>query len=426
MPEPDSDRQAIESVDHLFRKQAGQMVATLTRILGVEHLELVEDSVQDALLHALKRWPYHGVPDNPRGWIVQVAKNRALDRLRRRGTWARKSREWAARLEDLDRVGMPSTNARATYARELADDQLQLVFMCCHPQLGRDAQVALTLNLVGGFSAQECASAFLTRRDTMAQRLVRAKRKLRTADVHFELPTAEELPERLDAVLEVLYLMFNEGHGAHQGADLVRRDLCHEAIRLALLLADHPVTGTPVTDALVALLLFQGSRLDTRVDEAGDLLLMAHQDRSLWDRGLQRQGALFLARAGRGDELSRYHLEAEIASCHALAHHFDATDWLRILECYDELYARHPSPVVELNRLVALAQVNGPEPALAACTRLLESRLADYYPAHVLRGELLADSGQPAEARSALEQARALTASQPMRRHLDRRLASLI
>lgn len=421
MPTRGCEAEVALSVDHLFRRQAGQMVATLTRIVGVENLDLVEDAVQDALVQALKQWPFHGVPANPRAWIVQVAKNRVVDQLRRRTTWVGKSRQLLHELERLPEGGMDDV----AFGRELADDQLRLIFVCCHPALSRDSQVALTLNLVGGFSAEEVARAFLARRPAMAQRLVRAKRRLRDENVRFDMPVAAELEARLSAVLEVLYLMFNEGYGAHSGDDLVRRDLCQEAIRLVLLVCDHPVIAAPEADALAALLLFQGSRLATRVDAEGDLLLLAEQDRSLWDRSMQRQAALFLARAGRGQQLSTYHLEAEIAACHALAPDYEATDWRRILDCYDALVERYPSPVVELNRLVALAEVEGAEAALGPSAELARGALADYYPAHVIRGELLSDLGDRTAAGRSLERALELAASAPVRRHLERRLAAL-
>jgi RNA polymerase sigma-70 factor (ECF subfamily) len=260
----------------------------------------------------------------------------------------------------------------------------------------------------------------------MAQRLVRAKRLLRDERVSLELPAADGLPARMDAVLEVLYLLFNEGFGAHAGDDLVRTDLCHEAIRLALLVCEHPVVGAPRADALAALLLFQGARLATRIDPAGDLLLLADQDRSLWDRRMLRQAAQFLARAGRGDALTTYHLEAEIAACHALARDYASTDWRCILECYDALQRRNPSPVVAIHRLVALAAVAGAEAALGdAATLVGEPRLEAYYPAHVVLGELRAAAGDRAGARRSLARAHALAASAPVRRHLQRRMSSL-
>jgi RNA polymerase sigma-70 factor (ECF subfamily) len=410
------------SVDHLFRRRAGQMVATLVRIFGFDRLALVEDVVQDAMVQALRQWPYRGVPDNPSAWIVQVAKNRALDQLRRETNWSSKRELLARQVERLP-VALADD---VTFARELHDDQLRLVFACCHPALRRDAQVALTLQLAGGFGAAEAARAFLVRPRAMAQRLVRAKRTLRQERVPLELPPAPELPARLDAVLEVLYLVFNEGHGAHSGDDLVKLDLCREAIRLVLLVCDHPVIAAPKADALAALMLFQGARLATRTDPEGDLLLLAEQDRSLWDRSMLRQAAQLLARSATGDEVSTYHLEAEIAACHALAPDYDGTDWRRILECYDALQRRNPSPVVAVHRLVALAQVAGPAAALAEAGEVeADPTLHSYYPAHVVIGELRAGAGDHSGGRRAIQRALELVASAPVRRHLERRLTTL-
>jgi len=397
------------------------MVATLTRILGVSHLSLAEDAVQDALVEALRLWPHRGVPDNPRAWIVRVARNRALDRLRRRGNWATKAAQIAHTLESLH-----EEDDTPQFASELRDDQLRMVFLCCHPSLGRDSQVALALKLLGGFSVAEIARAFLAGRAAVAQRLVRAKRTLRQGEVDFSIPSPDELPARLAPVLEVLYLMFNEGHGAHEGDSLVRRDLCREAIRLTLLVCDHPVIGSTEADALAALLLFQGARLATRADSDGDLILMAEQDRSQWDRAKLRQATLLLARAGRGERLSTYHLEAEIAGCHAMAPSYEETDWHRILECYDALHAINPSPVVSVNRLVAVGRLQGAAIALAAGDRAGDwSRLADYYPALVVHAELLAENGDSGRARREFSQALELAASRPVRRHIERRLAAL-
>lgn len=407
------------SIDHLFRHRAGQMIAVLTRSLGIEHLELVEDAVQDAMVKALHRWPYHGVPDNPTAWIVRVAKNRALDRLRRHSTWQRKEQALVHSLSKL-----PSGESEVFFSPEVRDDQLRMIFFCCHPSLSRDSQVALTLKLAGGFGTHELAHAFLVKPSTMAQRLVRAKRTLRRRSVDLTWPEPSALPARLDAALETLYLMFNEGYGAAEGDELVRLDLCREAIRLVLLLAEHPRIGTPKVDALAALLLFQGARLATRADASGDLLLMSAQDRSLWDRDLLRQAALFLARSASGEKLSGYHLEAEIAACHALAADYESTDWRRILDCYDALHERNPSPVVAVNRLVAVLKVDGATAALEQIDNLIEEKALDrYYPAHAIHAEILASAGKTDAAIEALRRAIDLGVSAPVKRHLERRIS---
>ena len=403
-------------VDHLFRHSAGQMVSTLTRIFGVAHIDLIEDVVQDALVTALRRWPYVGVPRNPSAWIIQVARNRAVDRFRRQERWAGKEPE----LRHLLQKALPEDHV--AFAKEVRDDQLRMMLVCCHPRLSRDAQVALTLKSVGGFSTKEIGRAFLKPTAVIAQRLVRAKQRLRDDGVRCDLPPPAQLDERLDSVLEVLYLMFNEGYAASQGDDLVRHDLCAEAIRLVRLVAEHPVVSSTRVDALAALCLFHGARLVTRVDVAGDLLLLPDQDRSRWDRTMITQAMLFLKRSGRGRHLSAYHLEAEIAACHTLPQHYDDTDWPRVLECYDVLVTINPSPVVQLNRLVALSKVEGPATALEGSDRLLrEQSLTSYYPAKLIRGELLRQLDRPSEAQACFEEALALIDSRPIRRWVEKR-----
>ena len=394
------------------------MVATLARIFGLEHLDAVEDAVQDALVQALKRWSFTGMPDNPAAWLMRVARNKMLDRLRRAGTW-REKREWLERgVAGSDEAAGHET----WFAGELADDQLRMIFACCHPAVARRDQVALVLKTVGGFGVAEIARAFLAREPAIAQRLVRAKRRLREGGARLEVPPPAELGARLEAVLEAIYLMFNEGYGAHAGSDLVRTDLCHEAIRLVGLLAEHPTTAAPRVHALAALLCFQASRLPERVDAAGELLLLADQDRTRWDRRLIAAGVGHLGRSAAGGELSIYHLEAEIASCHALAPSWAATDWRRILTAYDDLLARRSSPVVALNRAVALAELKGAEAALEALEPLAEEKsLEGYYPYWSVRGELLRRAGRSEEARAAFRRALDLESSAPVKRLLMRR-----
>jgi RNA polymerase sigma-70 factor (ECF subfamily) len=393
-------------VDHLFRREAGRMVAGLTRIFGPAHLGLAEDVVQEALLQALRIWPFRGVPDNPTGWLIQVAKNRALDALRRNASLAAKGediRAWAAALTGPE----PETEM---------DDQLRLIFICCQSAVTPEARVALTLKTVGGFGVPEIARAFLAKEATVAQRLVRAKHRLQQVKPPFELP--RDLPAALDSVLEVLYAMFNEGYSTHRGEELVRRDICLEAIRLARLVAGHPALDTPKAHALAALLHLQGARLASRVDAEGNLLLLSEQDRSAWDRGMIAAGFRHLDRSARGDELSVYHLEAGIAA----AHNAGETDWPEILRLYDLLLAAKPSPVVALNRAVALAMVEGPEAGLAA---LAPIRLDDYYLLPATEGELHARAGHPHEAAEAFYRALEMTCPEPVRRRLAERMREL-
>ncbi|MEM7482872.1 MAG: sigma-70 family RNA polymerase sigma factor [Acidobacteriota bacterium] len=412
-----------DSVDHLFRHRAGEMVAVLGSIFGFRHLDLVEDMVQEALLRTLRLWPYQGLPKNPSAWIVQVAKNRALEVLRQRG----RRYEEGPRIEALlDRLADSEKRTEAAFKRELRDDQLRMIFACCHPSLKRNAQVALTLKTVGGFSVAEIGRAFLNRPATIAQRLVRAKAHLRQEKVELTMPQPDDLGVRLEAVHETFYLMFNEGWDAAEGEDLVRQDLVDEAIRLTGLLADHPLSGTPATHALAALVRFQAARLATRVNAQGDLMLLPDQDRSRWDRRRVAEALGHLLRAARGDRLTTYHYQAEIAACDATAPSYEDTDWQHILHCYDGLLRLRPSPVVALNRLVALAESAGPGTALAQAAAVVQDpTLEGYFPAWAIHGDLLDRCGRPRDAARAFERALALTASQPIRRNLERRLAAL-
>ncbi len=398
------------------------MVATLTRIFGWQHLELAEDVVQDSIIKAMRHWAYHGIPDNPAGWIMQVAKNEALDILRRERT-LRGKQEQLARLPDY------RTDASADLDQldnELYDDQLRMMFTCCHPTISREARVALTLKTLGGFGVSEIARAFLQSETTIAQRLVRAKRTLRHINVTFVVPEASELPARLDSVLEVLYLMFNEGYSAHQGEDVVRHDLCAEAIRLTTLLARHPAGDLPRVHALLALMLLLAARLDARTDEAGNLLLLDEQDRSHWNQRMIGAGMGELTQSAQGEELSQYHLEAGIAAAHAIAPSYAATDWRRVLAQYDLLLQMTSSPVVALNRAVALAMVDGPQAGLETLSEVRRMvGMENYYLLHATSAEFWRQVGEIDKARASYQRALALTASEPGRRFLQRRIDAL-
>jgi RNA polymerase sigma factor (sigma-70 family) len=406
-------------VDHLFRQQAGQIVATLTRIFGPEHLDLAEDVVQDTLLKALRNWSYRGIPENPGGWIMQVARNQALDHLRREAR-LRSRREEIARLQASAEQAAPEEADE----HRLRDDQLGMIFTCCHPDIPREARVALTLKTLCGFGVPEIARAFLTRDSTIAQRLVRAKRAIREQDVVFEVPSPEALPARLDTVLEVLYLLFNEGYSASRGDDLIRHELCAEAIRLTTILACHPAADLPPVHALLALMLLQASRLPARTDAGGALLLLEEQRRDLWDRSLIERGLAELLRSAAGDDLSIYHLQAGIAACHAVAPSYDATDWPRILANYDSLADISPSPVVALNRAVALSMVHGPAAGLAELMRVQElPAMASYHLFHATLGAILQRMDNPEAAVRHYRDALALTENGAERRFLARKLA---
>ncbi|HEV3485820.1 MAG TPA: sigma-70 family RNA polymerase sigma factor, partial [Vicinamibacterales bacterium] len=340
-------------VSHLFRHSAGQLVATLTRVFGAEHLALAEEVVQEALISAMQQWRLGGIPENPRAWLFQVARNRALDQLRRETNLRAKEADIVTALRARSRDEEPA------FAHELRDDQLRMMLMCGHPAIPRESRIALTLRTVGGFSVDEIARAFLTKKETIAQRIVRAKRLIHDERIPMTFPSRAELTERLESLLEVLYLLFNEGYSAHAGDDLVRFDLCAEAIRLTRQLAEHPFTSAPETHALLALMLLQAARLPARVDAAGELATLAEQDRALWDRAMLAEGLRELGASAEGERLTAYHVEAAIASCHAVARTFEETDWRAIVEHYDQLMTLKPSPVVALNRAIAIAMADG-------------------------------------------------------------------
>lgn len=409
-----------ELVDHLFRNRAGQMVSHLTRLLGPEHLDLAEEAVQEALLKALQLWPYSGIPENPAGWLFRVARNAALDTVRHQALTMEK--EPAVTAEIL-RAALPSVSDDADLEEQLRDDELRMILMCCDPSVSEDARVALSLKTVGGFSVREIARAFLADEATIAQRLVRAKRQLREMKIRFELPAGKDLTARLDSALEVFYLMFNEGYTAFSGENLVRQDLCGEALRLGRLVAGSSV-GTPSAHALVALMAFQAARLPARVDDRGELVLLEDQDRNLWDRTRIGLGFHHFAECAQGDLISAYHLQAAIAATHARAQNGEAPDWKAILDLYDELMELSLSPVVALNRVVAVSRVHGAERALAEIEFLAaDPALRQYYLLPAVKGQLLFDLGEREAAWRYFGEALERPCSDPERRFLQRKQA---
>lgn len=406
-------------VDHLFRHSAGQMVSTLTRVFGPANLGLAEEVVQDALVAAVQQWSIRGVPENPRAWLFRVARNRALDQLRRETTFRGKENEIAAQLEH-------STIDEPAFAHELRDDQLRMMLMCAHPAIPRESRIALILKTVGGFSVEEIARAFLTKKETIAQRIVRAKKLIREENLELDLPSRAELPQRLETLLEVLYLLFNEGYSAHAGEDLVRADLCDEAIRLTGQLVDHPATAAPECHALLALMLLQAARLPARTDAAGELATLEEQNRRLWNQPMLAEGLRHLARSAAGERFTAYHAEAAIASCHALAPSFEETDWNAIVRHYDQLLAIKPSPVVALNRAIAVAMAEGAAAGIAEIERISgHPSLRDYLPLPLTLGELWLRSGDRRQAAQHFSRALELPSSMPEKRFLLRKLSSL-
>ena len=406
-------------VERLFRTEAGNLIPRLTRVLGAERLALAEDAVQEAFLAALGHWPRTGTPSDPSAWLLQVARRKALDAVRREQTGEKHQPEILAALEHS-----PEPDAMADDA--LADDQLRMIFLCVHPAISAESRVALTLKTVSGLSVAEIARACLADEGAVAQRLVRAKRALRDAGARFEIPGDAELRARRDEVLAALYLMFNEGHSAHEGETLLRDELSREALRLAELVALHPMTTSAKAHALAALICLHAARFPSRTDDAGDLVLLVDQDRARWDARLSARGFQHLDAAASGGERSTYHIEAEIAAVHAAATDWQSTDWARIVDLYDELLAVTQSPVVALNRIVALKEHRGADVALSQMQALvIQSELQEYPLLHSVHAELLEGVAELTAARQSWERALAHTRAEPVRRYLQRRVARL-
>ena len=413
---------AFEEVDRVFREESGRVIAGLIRATG--DFDLAEESVQDAFVTALEHWPREGLPANPGAWISTTARRKAIDRVRR-------SKRLTEKVEALGQLMVAESGDLAPMPDQVVDrpavedDRLRLIFTCCHPALAADAQVALTLRLLGGLRTPEIARAFLVPEATLAQRLVRAKKKIRDAAIPYRVPPRELLPERLDSVLHVLYLIFNEGYSATVGATLVRRELTAEAIRLTRVLASL-MPEEPESLGLLALLLLQDSRRDARQSTEGELVLLRHQDRSRWDATRIAEGLAILDRVASLGPPGPYQLQAAIAGQHARAATTEATDWPRIVRLYDMLLAVMPSPVVALNRAVAVSMASGPEAGLAIVDSLVErGELDGYHLLHSTRGELLHRLGRAGEAADEFGRALDLATNDVDRRHLARRLAEL-
>jgi RNA polymerase sigma-70 factor (ECF subfamily) len=410
----DAAKTMHERVDAVYRSESRRVFATLIRLLG--DFDAAEEALHDAFRAALEQWPRDGVPANPRAWLVSAGRFKAIDGIRRR-----------ARLDPLDEdiEQIAGADDPVSWDREdIEDDRLRLVFTCCHPALPPDAQVALTLREVCGLTTEEIAHAFLTAAPTLAQRIVRAKNKIREAKIPYQVPSQEDLPDRLDSVLRVIYLVFNEGYAASSGTSLTRHDLSGEAIRLARLLTE--LLPEPEAMGLLALMLLHESRRAARTSPAGDLILLDDQDRSLWNRDLIAEGTALVERALSSRRFGPYTLQAAIAALHAEAPDAAATDWAQIVALYDVLARAEPSPVVELNRAVAVAMRDGPEAGLALIDGILaRGELSDYRLAHAARADLCRRLGRTVEARASYQRALALTRQEPERRFLERRLAEL-
>lgn len=416
MSEGSTDR-IRELLDSLYRADSGRILATLIRLLG--DFDLAEEAMHEAFAAALSLWPESGVPDNPRPWLISTARFKAIDTLRRR------LRFDAAHDELVRHLEAHGSSTEGTAEEEsLEDDRLRLIFTCCHPSLAPEARVALTLREVCGLTTEEIAKAFLITPRTLAQRIVRAKAKIRDTPIPYEVPGPQELPERLGAVLHVIYLVFNEGYSAAAGAEVTRAELTGEAIRLGRLLAE--LQPEPEVVGLLALMLLQESRRAARTSPTGELILLEKQDRSLWNREQIAEGVALLEKALSSRRFGSYTLQAAIAAVHAEAESPAATDWRQVVALYDRLVRIQPSPVVQLNRAVAIAMRDGPEVGLTHIDTVLEDgELANYYLAHSARADMCRRLGRTAEARSSYEKALALTQQEPERQFLQERIRQL-
>lgn len=421
-----STEQIRELLDSLYRVDSGRILATLIRLLG--DFDLAEEAMHEAFAAALSLWPTNGIPDTPRPWLISTARFKAIDTLRRRARFDASQDELARHLEAQWNSAERSPE-RFIEEDSLEDDRLRLIFTCCHPSLAPEARVALTLREVCGLTTEEIARAFLTTPSTLAQRIVRAKAKIRETRIPYEVPTPQELPERLGAVLHVIYLVFNEGYSAATGAEVTRAELTGEAIRLGRLLTElQPESEVinPEIEGLLALMLLQESRRAARTSPTGELILLENQDRSLWNRALIAEGVALVEKALKSRAFGSYTLQAAIVAVHAEAESTATTDWRQIVALYDRLLQIQPSPVVQLNRAVAVAECDGPEAGLRQMDAILENGdLANYYLAHSARAELYRRLGRTAEARSAYEKALALTQQEPERQFLQQRISQL-
>ncbi len=420
LPPPPSGAGPSVLVEHFFRHETGRLHGALVRLLGVHNLSLAEDVAQETMLRALRTWSMGGVPPNPSAWIMRVAMNLGRDMLRHQRMSAGKE---SAIVTHYEVTAPPLAPVEPATPNEIRDDALRLMFVCCHPSVAPDAQVILALKVLCGFNTSEIARAFLSSEAAIEKQLTRTKQRIQDAGIGFDLPEGEDLTPRLNGVLTTLYLLFNEGYKASSGDRLLREDLCHEAIRLTAQLVEHPVGQAPRAHALLALMLLTAARFPSRLDENGALLRLHDQDRTKWDQRLIDRGLRCLGEAARGAELSEYHLQAGIAAIHCTTADYAATNWRQILRHYDELYRIKPSPIVALNRAVALAHVHGPQAALDAIVAIPQSeRLESHYLLHAVVGELNWRMGRESAAAESFRRSLALAHVGPEQAYLTRML----
>jgi len=417
---PSSHRQFVE---HLFRHQAGKMIAVLSRIFGIHNLEMVEDVVQEAFLKAMQVWPLNQLPDNPSAWLMQTAKNRAIDIIRRQQNFQQYSIEIARQLQQETET----TIGQFFLDNEIADSQLQMIFACCHPSLKPGDQVALTLKTVSGFGTSEIARALFTNEATIQKRLFRAKQFIKENNVQLEIPSGIELAKRLDTVYTVLYLLFNEGYNSQKTDELIREDVCAEAMRLCLLLLDHAAGNQPATYALLSLMCFQASRFESRVDDNNSIILLENQDRTKWNRELIERGYYYLSLSSDGEQVSVYHIESAIAAEHCLSKDFASTNWSRMLDLYDLLLCQKRTPVVMLNRAIVLSRLNRTAEAIGEILAMeeIDDLLENHYIYNAVLGDLYIKNGDMVIARTCLRRAHTLTQSAAEKKLIDSKLLSI-
>jgi RNA polymerase sigma factor (sigma-70 family) len=418
-----SESSPQQLVDHLFRHEAGKMIAVLTRIFGIHNLQVVEDTVQETFLKALQVWKYRQVPDNPSAWLMQVARNQTIDLIRRRQKLNDISEELSLRLQS----DTEATIGQFFLDTEIADSQLRMIFMCCHPALNPEDQVALTLKTVSGFGAQEIARALVSNEAAIQKRLYRAKEYIRKQAIRFEIPTGVALNERIESVHTVLYLLFNEGYSSEKADELIRHDLCAEAMRLCKLLTEHQVGAQPSGFALLSLMCFQVSRFDSRIGDDNSIILLENQDRSKWNKELIRMGYYYLNLSATGEQLSVYHLESAIAAEHCLAPDFGSTNWGALRFLYDQLLECKPIPIVQLNRAVILAQSGELSAAIDSILDIpgIAGLLHQHYIYSAVLGDLYGQAQNLSEARRLLENACTLTTSLAGKKLLQEKLNAL-
>lgn len=409
-----NSKNTSEIIDHFFRHESAKVISFLAGKYGTKYLELAEDAVQDSLLKAMSIWPFKGVPDNPTGWLVRVSQNKMLDQIRR--DQLSESKKEVVQEFEVNK----ESSTEVVLDHQLNDDFLNMMFACCHPSISTESQIILVLKILCGFGNKEIAKALMKTEDAVAKSYTRAKAKLKSENIKLEVPIGKHLNKRLDVILKIVYLMFNEGYNSMSSDKLVQQDVCYEAMRLTKILIDHPLLNKPNVNAIMALMCFQASRFETRLDEKGNLITLDKQDRSKWNRELIDQGGYHLFRSTRFGEVSSYYLEARIAACHAIAPSFEETNWKQILHFYDQLMQIKGGHVVALNRLVSYAKVHGPKKALFEIKKL--AGLEDNYLYHAIQGSFYEDLNDQTNAMKEYEKAILLTNNLVEKNHLKNKI----